>query len=128
MSNLVNTYADPSAVNEPKKSVNHKPVHKKILKHLKHIRDQLDRQQHEIELLKEAAGIVKDAEADGVAETNRQKTAKPMDKKEKSFFQKLGDAVVKAVPQVLKAIATAAVGFFFKEYSTQFRKAKKVLV
>ena len=49
------------------------------------------------------------AEEEATEKANRRKD----DSSTRGFFNKLGDAICKAIPKVLTAIATVALGFFF---------------
>ena len=49
------------------------------------------------------------AEEEATEKANRRKD----DSSTRGFFNKLGDAICKAIPKILTAIATVALGFFF---------------
>lgn len=49
--------------------------------------------------------------------------------KEKSFLSRLGDAIIKAIPEVLKTAVTVALGYIFKgSINLRFGKSKKGVI
>lgn len=117
MANMFDTYPDvpeetTTPINGPiSKAERQRVLKKKDLKVLKKLAKALRKQN---KLMQEKAEKQKaEEEAAKKAadkETNRHKD----DSGAKGFFNKLGDAICKAIPKVLTTIATVALGFFFK--------------